>query len=243
MAGPALALKGVLVGWGAFCGTHLFLSHTPVRDYLIDKFGEKGFLSAYSAISVGTLAPAAYAYLIGRGRGPVVHTLGDKAIAQYTGAATKWAGFFTTAQGIVNPSPVATKKKYQPNEQVEVTGIHRITRHPVFAGLAMWGLGCMLQRGRLIDMVFWGGFPAFYLLGSLHQDYRYSNAFPRDYWANTSIIPFHAVLTGNQSALKAYEEMSGMSIRMIFFAGILAVALRGRIRREYWYPTTSHKAW
>ena len=33
-----------------------------------------------SAIAVGTLAPAAYAYLIGRGRGPVVHTLGENTV-------------------------------------------------------------------------------------------------------------------------------------------------------------------
>ena len=144
---------------------------------------------------------------------------------------------------MVNPSPILTKHKYTGNEQVEVTGIHRITRHPVFAGFAMWGLGCMLQRGRLIDMVFWGGFPAFFLLGSLHQDYRYGDNFPRQYWNETSMIPFHAVMTGEQSAVKAYEEMSTMSVRSVLFLGILAVALRGRLRREFWYSSRAYKAW
>lgn len=241
MAGPALALKGVLVGWGAFCGTHLFMSHTPVRNYLIDKIGEGPFLASYSAVSAGTLGIAAYAYLIGRGRGPVVHNLGEKAVAQYTGAAVKWAGFFTAAQGVVTPSPMAVvkRKHLQPGEEVEVKGIHRITRHPVFCGMAMWGLGCMLQRGRLIDMVFWGGFPAFYFIGSLHQDYRFSKALPRSYWASTSIIPFQSVLDGSQSAVKAYEEMSAMSIRMILFGGLLAVAWRARLRRDFWYSFRS----
>lgn len=135
------------------------------------------------------------------------------------------------------------QKTYKPNEHVEVQGIQRVTRHPIFCGLAMWGLGCMLQRGRLIDLVFWGAFPAFYFIGSVHQDYRNSDRLPRQYWNETSILPFHAVLTGHQSLSKAYDEISPMSIRCIVFAGILALAFRGRMRREFWYSSRAYKAW
>lgn len=245
MAGPSLALKGVMLGWGAFCGTHLFMSHTPVRNWLVDKLGEKGFLSTYSAVAVGTLAPAAYAYLIGRGRGPVVHTLGENTAVNWIGSGLKWMGFFTSVQGMVNPSPISKKAHLhmKKNEDVEVTGIHRITRHPVFAGAAIWGLGCMLQRGRLIDLVFWGGFPFIYLIGGLHQDSRFTDAYPASYWRKTSLIPFGAVVAGEQSVTQAYQEMSSTSLRLTLFAGLLALALRGRLRREFWLPSRQYKAW
>lgn len=246
MSGPALALKGVLFGWGAFCGSHLMMSHEPVREWLHARLGKNGFNTTYNAVSIGTLAPTLYAYMIGRGRGPKVHHIGDTTAGQLTGAAIKWAGFFTLAQGYINPSPSSWMKRDEhqgTNEDIEVTGIHRITRHPVFAGAAMWGLGCMLQRGHMIDLVFWGAFPALYLIGGYHQDMRNENKYSRHYWQNTSLLPFGAVLSGRQSASQAYDEISSLSLRLTFYAGILALALRGRLRRGFWLPHRLYKAW
>ena len=53
-----------------------------------------------------------------------------------------------------------------------VKGVLRITRHPLFAGLALWGLAHVLVNGFLSDVVFFGGFPLFSLLGGAHQDAR-----------------------------------------------------------------------
>lgn len=128
-------------------------------------------------------------------------------------------------------------------QHVEVTGVHRISRHPLSSGIALWAAGCMLQRGHLIDLVFWGAIPAVYLLTCAHQDLRYSELLPREYWRDTSLLPFGAVLSGHQDASKAWEEISTMSLRLTLFGGILFLALRGRLRREYWYPTRAYKAW
>lgn len=61
-----------------------FVSPLVVQDltHILD------FLTVYhvyslvvcSAVSLGTLAPAVYGYMIGRGRGPVVHNLGNTVV-------------------------------------------------------------------------------------------------------------------------------------------------------------------
>jgi uncharacterized membrane protein len=51
-------------------------------------------------------------------------------------------------------------------------GVQRITRHPLFMGIVLWALMHLLVNGFASDVMFFGGFVLFGLLGSWHQDRR-----------------------------------------------------------------------
>ena len=50
-------------------------------------------------------------------------------------------------------------------------------------------------------MVFWSAFPVFWIVGSLHQDYRkkLEGQLPNEFWQKTSLLPFKAIIEGRNS--------------------------------------------
>jgi uncharacterized membrane protein len=66
----------------------------------------------------------------------------------------------------------------------------------------------MLTRGYLSDIVFWGFFPAFWYVGSLHQDERLKLTLPSSFFESTSVIPFQAVVEGKQSLQDVRTEFN-----------------------------------
>ena len=73
-------------------------------------------------------------------------------------------------------------------------GILRITRHPVFMGMGLFGLLHMLAASvSASELAFFGGFPLFVLLGAAHQDRRKlltaDDAF-RNFQRDTAFLPF-----------------------------------------------------
>ena len=92
----------------------------------------------------------------------------------------------------------------QPNDReeavksVEVEGIYRVSRHSTFMSFALLGIGKLFTRGFMSDIIFWGMFPAFWLVGSLHQDQRLKETMPAEFFEKTSLLPFMAVYEGKQ---------------------------------------------
>lgn len=58
------AVRLMAAGWGLFTGTHLVMSHPPVREALVNSLGgEKQYLGAYSAVAAATFFPTTFVYL------------------------------------------------------------------------------------------------------------------------------------------------------------------------------------
>src|SRR4030095_11369959 len=80
-------------------------------------------------------------------------------------------------------------------------GIEKITRHPFFAGVGLFALAHALLATRLAGTVFFGGLLLLVVVGSWHQDRKLlarRGAPYAAYLANTSAVPFAAVLSGRQ---------------------------------------------
>jgi len=86
-----------------------------------------------------------------------------------------------------------------PRAATRARGLTRVTRHPFFMGLALWGLAHVLVNGFLSDVIFFGGFSVYGVVGAAHQDtrkQRESGGRLRAFYDETSLLPFQAILGG-----------------------------------------------
>jgi hypothetical protein len=83
----------------------------------------------------------------------------------------------------------------------EPYGVERITRHPFFAGMALFATAHALLATRLVGTVFAAALGLLAVAGARHQDRKLlarHGAPYGEYLAETSAIPFAAVLAGRQ---------------------------------------------
>lgn len=208
--------------WVLFFGTHVGLATAPVRSRLVDRFGERGFTSAFSAIASLAFIALVAGYSSVRSEGPPGLGLGQNALLG--GALYSVVGF-----GVV--LMVAGLWRYPASNYAISTGrvraargVTRITRHPFFVGLACIGLAHVLLAPKLVGAIFMGGFAVQALLGARHQDGKLAAARGTayaDFLAETSVVPFAAIVAGRQRL--ALDEMPWGTV----VAGVVcAVVLR-----------------
>jgi uncharacterized membrane protein len=154
--------------WLAFGATHIGLSSASLRPRLVSTLGERGFGALYSLLALATFVPLVWVYAVNRHAGPQLWYLGTlPAVRWLMYLGMGWA-LVLLAAGLARPSPLALAKG-----EPKVAGILRITRHPVFMGIGLFGLLHLLAASvNASELVFFGGFPLFVLLGATHQDRR-----------------------------------------------------------------------
>jgi uncharacterized membrane protein len=103
-------------------------------------------------------------------------------------------------------------------------GIERVTRHPFFAGAALFALAHTLLAPHLVGTIFFGGLALLAILGAWHQDCklleRRGPAFA-EYLAETSAVPFKAIVERRQAL--CWRELP---VRALAVGVALALAAR-----------------
>lgn len=153
--------------WIAFGATHTGLSSGPVRGRLVARLGPGGFLGAYSALAIALFVPLVWVYLANRHSGPLLWSNPLGPFSLWVLYVAMGIAFVLMVAGLVQPSPVALGARPGP-----LRGVHRITRHALFMGTALFGALHLVPNGFASDVAFFAGFPAFALVGCWHQDRR-----------------------------------------------------------------------
>lgn len=233
----------ILTGWGVFSGTHLFLSHPPIRKKVIRSFcngSEPTFLGIYSILGLACFIPTTLLYVrYRRSLSSGAHTENSlwnpTRRQQVLGNLLKLSGLYSLFESISTPSPITTKAPPSPHDGLEKMpestatphGIHRITRHPTFFSLALLALGQLCTRRSPIDLAYWAPYPIFWVIGSIHQDYRLKSEshpitgkprFSKEYLDQTSLLPFGAVLKGKQDIREIFREINVKHLVMASFS-------------------------
>ena len=190
----------LLCWWLLFGGTHLVLSSSHVRPKLIAAVGERLFLGLYSAVAFATLIPLCWYY--GRHKhvdpllwrtfaGPYLYLLARDLNLVFMALA-----FVLLVNGLISRPPSAMMTSGTPTAY----GITRITRHPTFAAIFLFGVAHCLVNGALGDLVFFGGFAVFAWIGAWHQDTRKVVDVPgyAEFKDATSFLPFAAIISMKQ---------------------------------------------
>ena len=196
----------VVLLWLLFAASHMLLSSRTLRPRLVARLGEKRFLGAYSLISFVFFVPLVYYYMTHRHAGPLLWAAPDSGAIDLLLVIANVAGFVLLVAGIMTPSPASVTGA--PRD--EPAGVQRITRHPVFMGIGLWGLAHLIGNGYASDCAFFGGFTVFALIGSWHQDRRKlagGDARFERFYAATPFIPF-----AGRGALRGLMELPPLAV-------------------------------
>jgi uncharacterized membrane protein len=184
-----MAAITIAAWWLAFALTHMGLSSARVRGRLVAAVGQRGFLGIYSLVAFATFVPLVSSYFSHKHAGPFLWYLGTSDVLRwimYLGMAIVLS---LVVAALLRPSPAAIV----PGKS-EVAGAYRITRHPMFMAVGLYGiLHLLVARVNASELAFFAGFPLFAWLGCWHQDRRKlasgDAAFAR-FHAQTSFLPF-----------------------------------------------------
>jgi uncharacterized membrane protein len=185
--------------WVAFAATHIGLSSVPVRERLVNGLGAAAFQGLYSLIALAIFVPLVWTYFAHKHAGPLLWSIPVGTALRWTIYTAMAVAFVLMVSGLVRPS-LANMVPGSPTPR----GAQRITRHPLFMGLGLFGLLHLIPNGNAADVAFFGGFPAFAVLGCRHQDRRKIVAGPPEYpayYAATPFLPF----TGRETLLGVRE--------------------------------------
>ena len=121
--------------------------------------------------------------------------------------------FIVLGQSMATTSPMTTLAEMTDRFRGQARGIQRLTRHPQNFAFALFGFSHLLSNPYVGDWIFFGGFIVYGLLSALHQDRRTLATGPievRQFQANTSVIPFRAILEGKQRL--AVDEYNALAL-------------------------------
>jgi uncharacterized membrane protein len=199
------AVVAILVLWLAFAFTHVGLASAKLRPRLISALGERGYQGVYSLVSLATFVPLVWVYARSRNAGPTLWTLEPGPIlGGVLGLGMALATVLMVA-GLMAPSPASLA-----GGAPEPRGVQRITRHPLFMGLGLFGLLHLITSGSASGVIFFAGFPVFALIGCWHQDQRKlagADEELRNFYARTALLPF----TGPET-LQGLREFSRLAL-------------------------------
>ncbi|RIL00873.1 MAG: hypothetical protein DCC71_18370 [Proteobacteria bacterium] len=201
---------GIAALWLLFAATHMGMSSRSLRPRLVAALGERGFLGVYSLVAIAVFVALVWLYMANRHEGALLYqpaALG--AVGLWIFYVLQGVAWTLVVAGNVSPSPAALVPEAMRAKQPR--GVHRLTRHPLFMGLGIFGALHVVVMGFASDVAFWAGFPLFAIAGCAHQDRRKRVTQPgyRAWCEATPFLPF----TGRET-LQGLRELSPLAIAL-----------------------------
>jgi uncharacterized membrane protein len=134
--------------WLGFAGSHMILSHVPIRRKLVQRLGEQPFRGLYSLVSFVFFVPLVWSYASAKHSGPWLWSISVGPVLQLFLNAAMGIAFILLAASFVQPSP-ASVVPGKPSAH----GALRITRHPLFMSFVIFGLVHLVGNGSTTDVV------------------------------------------------------------------------------------------
>ncbi len=187
--------------WLAFAGSHIALAAKFLREPLVRKLGERGFLALFALVASIFFALLVYAYAREQHGGPTGPALGAHAVMRPLLAACIFFGLALMAASFAPKAYWRSPFMVLTNSVREPFGLERVTRHPFNTGLVLFAWAHVLLASHLVGAIFFGGFLLLAVAGATHQGVklrrRRGDAYTR-FLRETSAVPFLAVLQGRQ---------------------------------------------
>jgi uncharacterized membrane protein len=214
----------IVLLWLGFAGSHLLLSHLPIRERVVAALGVQRFQGLYSLLSFVFFVPLVWVYFRHIHDGPLLWSVPQGFLLTWIVQNAMLVPFVLLAAGLVRPSPAAIMAG-----PPVPAGAFLLARHPMFTGFALFGLIHLFANSTTADVAFFAGFPIFALVGCWHQDQRkLAQKVPgyEEFVAGTPFIPF----TGSET-LRGLRELGWLPIAI----GV-GLAIVARWAHKFWLP-------
>jgi len=218
--GPAgqYAMISVLLAAITFALLHLFLSSHRVRTPVIAKVGENPFLGIYSLLVAVALTWLIWAWI----DAPFVPLWAPLRWTRWIPLLVMPFSMILMVAGLTLKNPASVGQESQLDEADAVSGILKITRHPVLWGQGLWALSHIPSNGDLASLFFFTSFAFLCFAGMIHIDQRRKLAFG-ERWdafaARASLLPFASVLRGVTSVSLKDIGYINILISLLIYAG------------------------
>lgn len=189
-----LDLASLIFAAAAFVASHLGISSTPLRPWLMARLGRAPYLALYALLSILCLAWMVWAY----GGAPFLPLWREAAATRWLALVLMPFALILITGALRRDNP--TLLSYQPGRvSPDWGGLFAITRHPLMWGLGLTAIVHILAIGDLASLILFGAVGVLALAGTVLQDARKSREDPA-LWsglaAATSNVPFLAILAG-----------------------------------------------
>ncbi|MBY6058290.1 NnrU family protein [Leisingera daeponensis] len=165
-----------------FLASHAIPVRPPVRPWLVNRLGLRGYIVAYSVLSLAILAWLAVA----------------AARAPYMGVLPYWEGFrwvpllvmplacLLAVAGMMRQNPFGFGGLGLRAFDPEDPGVLAVSRHPLLAAMALWAGAHLLANGDLAHVILFGLFAGFAWMGMALIDKRKQRQMGQGEWRRLS---------------------------------------------------------
>ena len=171
----------VLIAMGAFIASHVLIARTRLKPALIARFGERAYLTAYSALSLLLLGWVIWAVLTAD-RSPLWATPGW---AYVFAVILSLVGFILIGIGVMMSNPLSISFRhtgFDPSRPGAIGWVH----HPLIWGLTLWALAHIPSNGDWPSLVLFAGSAAFGAIGVYAVGSRLKRRLGEDEWRRLS---------------------------------------------------------
>ncbi len=181
-----------------FLCIHLMISGTSLKEQIIARIGSIAYYMLFSVLSIGGLLWMSIALASARQDAMNPIFWDAPFFLRIIALAGMFFAFLLVVLGYTSPSPTGLGALIRMPDKT-VSGIIRISRHPVLAGIGLWAIMHMLCNANLASWMFFGSLLVLCALGANNID-RKRMAMMGEAYASikrrTSIIPFVAIIEG-----------------------------------------------
>ena len=174
----------VAIAMGVFLLSHVAISRTRVKPFLVARLGTRAYLAAYSILSVALLAWVIAALL----QSPRVWLWPSPAWAYPFALVVSAAAFALIGIGAVVRNPLSVAFRSQDFDP-ERPGIVGWIRHPLIWGLGLWGLAHVPANGDWPSLLLFAGSALFALTGARAVERRKKRQLGETEWRDLASGP------------------------------------------------------
>ncbi len=205
-----------------FVCSHFALSAYPVRSRLVARMGEWPFTGLYFIVAGLTKWWALSAY----GAAPRTELWQPPIAFRHIAASVMPLVSILLVAGYTSANPTAVGFTVFKGLERGPHGVFRVTRHPILWAIALWAVVHMLANATAPDFVLFSSMALLSIGGAWHMDHRKSIELG-DAWdaylAETSSIPFAAILSGRQRFVVSEIRVWRIAAGLLLYVGLLMV--------------------
>jgi uncharacterized membrane protein len=202
--------------------SHYGISSTPLRAALVQRIGERAYLTVYSLIALAAILWLSAAYV----HAHHVQLWSTTLLGTLLPLVVLPLALILLVAGVSGPNPTSVGQGDALDDPSAARGVLRITRHPVMWAIALWALSHILPNGDVASLVFFGAFAALALIGTRLLDAKYAarrGAAWQTFAQATSNLPFAAVFAGRQRFAPDEIGWLRIAVALVLYAALLGL--------------------